>query len=209
MAHENKHFYKNQYRCSNCDFKGHKGNVIKHERTHTGEKPFSCSYCGWKFTEKGHLKQHENTSCKSKVVNLCANKTLDLEGEVRSEKTRDNVSITSEVNAFCSNTEEMKTSCRKLELTHDIVEEILSEEEDFFGLQSVVNSTERATQRKDDFQMIDSAKVLPIIELVSQKSTDISELSGFSIGEKQLKCYKCNKKYHRCRWCLGTNFVCS
>ncbi|XP_050686871.1 longitudinals lacking protein, isoforms H/M/V-like isoform X10 [Eriocheir sinensis] len=45
--------------CAFCQ-KGfnHKGNFMKHYRTHTGEKPFQCPKCPYKATQKAHLTTH-------------------------------------------------------------------------------------------------------------------------------------------------------
>ena len=45
--------------CKHCgkQFK-HKGNFIKHVRTHTGERPYSCDHCGYKCSLKHDLTVH-------------------------------------------------------------------------------------------------------------------------------------------------------
>ena len=33
--------------------------LAKHDRVHTGAKPFACSFCGKQFSESGNCRKHE------------------------------------------------------------------------------------------------------------------------------------------------------
>ena len=47
------------YACSMCNYRCHlKWDLIKHNRTHTKEKPFACPYCPHKTAQKGNLTYH-------------------------------------------------------------------------------------------------------------------------------------------------------
>ena len=46
---------------SNCTYRCSREDVLKHERTHAGEKSLSCFQCGYKCTRLEVLKMHERT----------------------------------------------------------------------------------------------------------------------------------------------------
>ena len=48
-----------KHRCSFCSYESlFKKDVIKHERIHTGERPFKCDVCSMAFSQKSTLKTH-------------------------------------------------------------------------------------------------------------------------------------------------------
>ncbi|XP_078728776.1 uncharacterized protein LOC144944476 isoform X2 [Lampetra fluviatilis] len=62
------------YQCMECDAWFHYQHCLhKHQRTHTGEKPFMCEECGRRFAQSSNLLQHKKTHTDSKpyVCDLC------------------------------------------------------------------------------------------------------------------------------------------
>jgi len=51
-----------RFQCDICSYScDSRGNMEKHKRVHTKEKPFTCSICSKCFSQKGNLKIHMHT----------------------------------------------------------------------------------------------------------------------------------------------------
>ncbi|XP_018798424.1 PREDICTED: zinc finger protein 2 homolog [Bactrocera latifrons] len=61
-----------RHKCADCGkFFGRRSNLVSHIRIHSGEKPFQCEFCEWKFNQSSTLARHmKKHSSKNKNLNF-------------------------------------------------------------------------------------------------------------------------------------------
>ncbi|XP_042238522.1 zinc finger and BTB domain-containing protein 42-like isoform X1 [Homarus americanus] len=92
---EDHHFHIRKYDCVHCGKKfKRKEHKERHERIHTGEKPFVCHICNARFTQKEHLKGHiENVHHKHGEKGLDGMGDYDKDIDDREDREEDDLDM--------------------------------------------------------------------------------------------------------------------
>ncbi|XP_077549037.1 zinc finger protein 711-like [Haemaphysalis longicornis] len=87
-----------KFQCSYCPYStDHCGNIVKHERTHTGEWPFVCQLCQKGFNSESALRRHQRARHdkekphECEVCGLCFDDAVNLDQHRRNVHKRDSL----------------------------------------------------------------------------------------------------------------------
>ncbi|KAG9250861.1 uncharacterized protein F5Z01DRAFT_333160 [Emericellopsis atlantica] len=116
--HEYTHTGEKQWKCpyEGCDYaNAQKANFNTHMNRHNGVKPHECLKCGKRFTQKGDLRNHDNTVHLKMRPFVCRMPSVEKEGHTchKSFATRGN--LKTHLNKFHSeDTQRLQDSCMDL-----------------------------------------------------------------------------------------------
>jgi KRAB domain-containing zinc finger protein len=191
-----------RYPCGHCYKKFTTSKDAKrHIRTHTGEKPISCTYCGRNFARSDHLKRHErivHTGEKSFSCNYC-NEKFTQSDQLKAHKR---IHVSERVSPYkcevCDYTCFQKGNFKKhVSLVHEGKKPFKKRKELPFKCEACDSSFSEKSGLKIHIESIHGGK--EPCSFCGLRFTHICDLDihikGFHEKKKPFVCYECDKYF--------------